>query len=61
MSDPPLSETDFRNKMAWVWTTLYGHQSIFHVEKGDEITTKKFSWLNEYPFINTISKTRWDF
>ena len=23
MSDPPLSDTDFKNKMAWVWTTLY--------------------------------------
>jgi len=22
MSDPPLSDIDFRNKMAWVWTTL---------------------------------------
>ena len=22
MSDPPLSEIDFKNKMAWVWTTL---------------------------------------
>ena len=22
MSDPPLSEFDFKNKMAWVWTTL---------------------------------------
>ena len=22
MSDPPLSDIDFKNKMAWVWTTL---------------------------------------
>ena len=22
MSDPPLSDIDFRNKMTWVWTTL---------------------------------------
>ena len=22
MSDPPLSEIDFKNKIAWVWTTL---------------------------------------
>ena len=22
MSDPPLSDIDFLNKMAWVWTTL---------------------------------------
>ena len=22
MSDPPLSNVDFKNKMAWVWTTL---------------------------------------
>jgi len=22
MSDPSLSDIDFKNKMAWVWTTL---------------------------------------
>ena len=22
MSDPPLSKIDFKNKMAWIWTTL---------------------------------------
>ena len=22
MPDPPLSDIDFKNKMAWVWTTL---------------------------------------
>ena len=22
MSDPTLSDIDFKNKMAWVWTTL---------------------------------------
>ena len=22
MSDPPLSDIDFRNKMDWIWTTL---------------------------------------
>ena len=22
MSDPPIPDIDFRNKMAWVWTTL---------------------------------------
>ena len=22
MSDPTLSDVDFKNKMAWVWTTL---------------------------------------
>ena len=22
MSDPPLSDIDFKNKMAWVWTTF---------------------------------------
>jgi len=22
MSDPPLSDIDFKNKMTWVWTTL---------------------------------------
>ena len=22
LSDPPLSDIDFKNKMAWVWTTL---------------------------------------
>ena len=29
MSDPPLSDNDFKNKMAWVWTTL--KQSISHI------------------------------
>ena len=24
MSDPPLSDIDFKNKIAWVWTTLKG-------------------------------------
>ena len=25
MSDPTLSDIDFKNKMAWVWTTLKHH------------------------------------
>ena len=29
MSDPTLSDIDFRNKMAWVWTTLNLNE-IFH-------------------------------
>ena len=24
MSDPSLSDIDFKNKMAWVWTTVNG-------------------------------------
>ena len=28
MSDPPLSDIDFKNKMAWVWTTLNGSCDI---------------------------------
>ena len=36
MSDPPLSDIDFKNKMAWVWTTLnlgileLGFMLLFH-------------------------------
>ena len=26
MSDPTFSDIDFKNKMAWVWTTLYFYQ-----------------------------------
>ena len=29
MSDPPLSEIDFKNNVAWVWTTL--KQGMIHV------------------------------
>ena len=25
MSDPPLSDNDIKDKMAWVWTTLKSH------------------------------------
>ena len=25
MSDPLLSDIDFKNKIAWVWTTLVGY------------------------------------
>ena len=25
MPDPPLSDIDFKNKMAWLWTTLKNH------------------------------------
>ena len=28
MSDPPLSDIYFKNKMAWVWTTLYCKSGI---------------------------------
>ena len=31
MSDPNLSETDFENKMALVWTTLNSHDQNFSV------------------------------
>ena len=26
MSDPPLSDIDFKNKMVWVWTTFKADQ-----------------------------------
>ena len=28
MSDPTLSNIDFKNKMAWVWTTLNSTQKV---------------------------------
>ena len=28
MSDPTLSDIDFKNRMAWVWTTLKPYQII---------------------------------
>ena len=29
MTDPPLSDIDFKNKMAWLWTTLKKTASIY--------------------------------
>jgi len=29
MSDPTLSDIDFKNKMAWVWTTLKFQENIW--------------------------------
>ena len=29
MTDPPLSDIDFKNKMAWVWTTLKSIKNRF--------------------------------
>ena len=42
MSDPPLSDIDFKNKMAWVWTTLKRttFKSVTIVETLSYITVK---------------------
>ena len=31
MSDPPLSDFDYKNKMAWVWTTLKKNVNKFNL------------------------------
>ena len=42
MSDPPLSDIDFKNKMTWVWTTLKRttFESVTIVETLSYITVK---------------------
>ena len=34
MSDPPLSDIDFKNKMDWVWTTLKLFQFAISIGTG---------------------------
>ena len=39
MSDPTLSDIDFKNKMAWVWTTLN-----FISFQGNLVSDRKVTW-----------------
>ena len=36
MSDPPLTDIDFKNKIAWVWTKIF-MQSIKNAFLGENI------------------------
>jgi len=40
-SDPPLSDIDIKNKMAWVWTTLKKTQVLSNLLKLQIIIYKK--------------------
>ena len=39
MSDPPFFDIDFKNKMAWVWTTLKNSFSAFKISLKNGFTS----------------------
>jgi len=43
MSDPPHSDIDFKNKMAWVWTTLkFLTKTLIFDQNADDGTLKSY-------------------
>ena len=65
MSDPPLSDINFKNKMAWVWTTLNGFTvkaSSFYMQKiinywsnAPDHSYFAVSEVNNFEFLNVWS------
>ena len=57
MSDPTLSDIDFKNKMAWVWTTLNGScdikPAVIMIKKPD--FQLKFNLIHDkWPIMNIL-------
>ena len=57
MSDPPLSVIDFKNKMAWVLTSLKINQLSVNSQKINPRKNQKFKW-NKYRmyFLNSVKQ-----
>ena len=60
MSDPTFSDTDFKNKMAWIWTTLkiffdYFSENYNKGDSGDFLWIPKFTlYMNFVIFLSTF-------
>jgi len=53
MSDPPLSDMDFKNKMDWVWTILKKRE-ILAERQMNQGRFVDFSNYSPIPFTNNI-------